>query len=167
MLIFYYKARYILGCPPINPCLYNGKCVDKPFGFACICTKAYYGNRCQFKRRRKTTTLSTTTSTTTSTRTKQLLSFQNTTTSDVTTPSSKQRNNATATTMWFSSISASSLPPSISFETRVAANSILGSNSCSKEFSCENRGVCLETTNGFQCQCLPQFTGVHCELRLN
>ena len=57
-------ARYILGCPPINPCLYNGKCVDKPFGFSCVCPKAYFGNRCQFKKRRKTTAKPTTTTTT-------------------------------------------------------------------------------------------------------
>lgn len=45
-------------------------------------------------------------------------------------------------------------------------NSILGSSSCNNEFSCYNKGVCLETLSGFKCQCLPQYTGIHCESSL-
>lgn len=43
-------VRYILGCPPINPCLNNGKCLEKPFGFTCLCNDQFEGNRCQFKK---------------------------------------------------------------------------------------------------------------------
>jgi hypothetical protein len=45
----------MLGCPPVNACLHNGQCVERPFGFACICKEDYHGHRCQFKK--KTTTL--------------------------------------------------------------------------------------------------------------
>lgn len=154
--------------------------MDKPFGFACICPKANFGNRCQFKRRRKTTTRQSITST-------QKFALNN---NNITTSSSLHNSISTsiisttntsrnASFSKFSSksnqLATSGLSDdggslgrsSISFETRVAAaNSIVGSTSCSKEFACENRGVCLETMNGFQCQCLPRFTGVHCELPL-
>lgn len=129
-------ARYILGCPPINPCLYDGKCVDKPFGFECICLRAYYGNRCQFKRRRKTTT-----------RSIFKISSNNFLTQYT-----------TNTTMHFSVLGTTAKRVDQPKETF-----ILGSSSCEGRFWCENRGVCLETTNGFQCQCLPHFTGLYCE----
>lgn len=38
----------MLGCPPINPCLNNGKCYERPFGFACLCPSGFHGNRCQY-----------------------------------------------------------------------------------------------------------------------
>ena len=43
------NARYVVGCPPVNPCLHGGKCVERPFGFACNCIKDYVGHRCQYK----------------------------------------------------------------------------------------------------------------------
>lgn len=36
-----------MGCPPVNPCLHDGICVEKPFGFKCNCKSLYTGNRCQ------------------------------------------------------------------------------------------------------------------------
>ncbi|RNA00791.1 endothelin-converting enzyme 1 isoform X2, partial [Brachionus plicatilis] len=45
------KVRYVIGCPPINPCLNNGHCVSKPFGFQCICPRKFTGIRCQLEKK--------------------------------------------------------------------------------------------------------------------
>lgn len=45
------KVRYVLGCPPINPCLNNGHCIDKPFGFECICHHKFSGKRCEIEKK--------------------------------------------------------------------------------------------------------------------
>lgn len=44
------KVRFVIGCPPINPCLNNGHCVSKPFGFECICPRKFTGIRCQLEK---------------------------------------------------------------------------------------------------------------------
>ena len=107
----------MLGCPPVNACLHNGRCVEKPFGFACICEDEYYGHRCQFKK--KTTTL----------------------------PYNYLTNHM------------------IDIHDADDSKRKYPSNSCdNNKFECKNNGVCLVTQNGFQCQCLPTFTGINCEL---
>ena len=105
----------MLGCPPINACLHNGKCVDKPFGFACICQDEYHGHRCQFKR--KLTTL--------------------------------PHNYLTNQIMEIDDNGKSEFHSSVCDE---------------KIFKCKNNGVCIITQNGFQCQCLPNYTGLNCEI---
>ena len=105
----------MLGCPPINACLHNGKCVDKPFGFACICQEEYHGHRCQFKR--KLTTL--------------------------------PPNYLTNQILQIDDNGKSEYHSSVCDE---------------KRFKCKNNGVCIITQNGFQCQCLPNYTGVNCEI---
>jgi hypothetical protein len=108
------KFRYMLGCPPINACLHNGKCVEKPFGFACICEEGYHGHRCQFKK--KLTTL----------------------------PSNYLTNHV----LEINDDGKGGFPMSICDESK---------------FKCKNNGVCIITQNGFQCQCLPNYTGIYCE----
>lgn len=51
------KVRFVIGCPPINPCLNNGHCVSKPFGFQCICPRKFTGIRCQLEKKIHTTHL--------------------------------------------------------------------------------------------------------------
>lgn len=43
------KVRFFPGCPPVNPCLNDGVCVEKPLGFKCDCKGNFSGNRCQYK----------------------------------------------------------------------------------------------------------------------
>lgn len=118
----------MLGCPPINPCLYNGKCVERPFGFTCQCEKPYFGNRCQFKRKRRTSTAKT------STNTRHII---------------------------FSTSSSSG------DESSTGYNHLIARPSCNGMFICQNKGVCLDTFNGFKCQCLPQYTGLYCEFYID
>jgi hypothetical protein len=44
------KLRYIIGCPPMNPCLNNGVCYSKVLGFQCACRSGFYGDRCEMRR---------------------------------------------------------------------------------------------------------------------
>ncbi len=106
------KVRYIVGCPPINPCLNDGKCIERSFGFSCICKEKYFGNRCQHS---KTVLL----------------------------PNSYLINQN---------------------EYEKIDYNLKAANNCGNNiFVCKNNGVCLETLNGFKCQCLPIFTGAYCE----
>lgn len=43
------------------------------------------------------------------------------------------------------------------FSNRVDINECLS-------FPCQNGGSCLNLINSFQCQCLPGYTGIHCEI---
>ena len=107
-------VRYMLGCPPVNACLHGGKCVEKPFGFSCVCDDEYYGHRCQFRKR--------------------------------------------LTTLPYNYLTNQQI-----FE----INDESKSNCDEHTFSCKNNGVCIITQNGFQCQCLPNFTGAHCEIKFD
>ncbi len=43
------RLKFFIGCPPINPCLNDGQCVEKLHGFKCSCKTNFYGTRCQYK----------------------------------------------------------------------------------------------------------------------
>jgi hypothetical protein len=58
------KVRFFLGCPPINPCLNEGVCMEKPFGFRCECKGNYTGNRCQYNLLKLSKVITTTATTT-------------------------------------------------------------------------------------------------------
>jgi hypothetical protein len=123
----------MLGCPPINPCLNDGICLPKPFGFSCVCKSPYTGNRCQ---EIKQTTLATTTITTSTKRstTKSIIVLTN------------------------------RFDPDLIYA-QESTNNMIITNSCGNyDLVCRNNGICLETANGFKCQCLPQYMGKHCEI---